>query len=73
MKKGQTLIIEDENLEQFEITPKEFKQYLKPVDGELKISLVVMDKLNCSEFCDVLIELGVAHVISFEIKNDENI
>jgi len=32
-----------------------------------------MDKLNCSEFCDVLIELGVAHVISFEIKNDENI
>lgn len=41
---------------------------LKPDEGSLNIYLVVIEMVNCEEFCQVFQELGVKHIVSFTRK-----
>lgn len=63
-----SILVEGPNFEQNEVTPEQFKRMLRPKSGaKLDISLVVLDKLNSDQLAQVLIDLGVDHVISFKI------
>ena len=65
----ETILVEENNFMQEELTAKQFKERLTPADGRLHISLVVLDKINCESFCKVLQELQVPHVVSFKLKD----
>lgn len=59
------MIIEDEQFNQFKLSPNDLYEILKPSQGKLNIYLVLIELPNCQPFCNVFRELGVPHVISF--------
>ena len=64
-------MIENENFESIKLSPKDLKKLFQQGTG---IHLVIIDMTNCKEICQVFIDLGVPHVISFnaEFKKEKN-
>mmetsp|Transcript_37144 Transcript_37144/g.57012 ORF Transcript_37144/g.57012 Transcript_37144/m.57012 type:complete len:137 (-) Transcript_37144:3150-3560(-) len=61
----QVLVVEDDNFHEITLTPEELRTVLKPKEGSLTIYLVVIELTNCAKFCEIFLDLGVHHVISF--------
>lgn len=61
------LIIEDKLHRLAKLTPQSLRSFIAPAVGPLKVSLVVIDMINCERFAQVFRDLGVPHVVSFQI------
>jgi hypothetical protein len=57
------LVIENDKFESIRLKPKDLKKLLHQ---GLAIDLVIIEMTNCKEICQVFIDLGVPHVISFK-------
>jgi hypothetical protein len=65
---GMYLIIEDENANRVQVTPDQLRDILNPDEGKIDIYLVIIELVNCEEFCEVFREFSIPHVISFSLK-----
>ena len=62
-----TCIVEDK-FQNFHLNPQNLARELKPTHmKKLNINMVILEMVNCEEFCQVFKDLGVEHVIYFKM------